>query len=103
MRTSEHRLPRQNTCTQVASTRGAVYGSGKHHRKPRTLSTTEPIHALSAMSQLTGGGASVTHGGYTLSRSMGSRLIHAAPNPLVIAWRWRYEFALVAGLSAGLA
>jgi len=27
----------------------------------------------------------------------------ATPNPLVIAWRWRYEIALVAGLSAGLA
>ena len=27
----------------------------------------------------------------------------AAPNPLVVAWRWRYEIALVAGLSAGLA
>ena len=27
----------------------------------------------------------------------------AAPNPLVIAWRWRYELALVSGLSAGLA
>ena len=26
-----------------------------------------------------------------------------APNPLVVAWRWRYEIALVAGLSAGLA
>ena len=26
-----------------------------------------------------------------------------APNPLVVAWRWRYETALVAGLSAGLA
>jgi hypothetical protein len=26
----------------------------------------------------------------------------AAPNPLVIAWRWRYEIALLAGLSAGL-
>ena len=27
----------------------------------------------------------------------------AAPNPLGVAWRWRYEIALVAGLSAGLA
>ena len=27
----------------------------------------------------------------------------ATPNPLVIAWRWRYEIALVAGLSASLA
>jgi hypothetical protein len=27
----------------------------------------------------------------------------AAPNPLVVAWRWRYEIALMAGLSAGLA
>lgn len=27
----------------------------------------------------------------------------AAPNPLVIAWRWRYEIALVAGLTASLA
>ena len=27
----------------------------------------------------------------------------AGPNPLVIAWRWRYELALVSGLSAGLA
>jgi hypothetical protein len=27
----------------------------------------------------------------------------AAPNPLVAAWRWRYEIALVSGLSAGLA
>jgi hypothetical protein len=26
----------------------------------------------------------------------------AAPNLLVVAWRWRYEIALVAGLSAGL-
>jgi hypothetical protein len=27
----------------------------------------------------------------------------AAPTPLVVAWRWRYELALVSGLSAGLA
>jgi hypothetical protein len=27
----------------------------------------------------------------------------AAPNPLVVAWRWRYEIALVSGLSAGIA
>lgn len=27
----------------------------------------------------------------------------AAPNLLVVAWRWRYEIALVSGLSAGLA
>jgi hypothetical protein len=27
----------------------------------------------------------------------------AAPNPLVLAWRWRYEIALAAGLSAGFA
>ena len=27
----------------------------------------------------------------------------AAPNPLVAAWRWRYEIALLSGLSAGLA
>lgn len=27
----------------------------------------------------------------------------AAPNPLVVAWRWRYEIAFVTGLSAGLA
>ncbi len=26
----------------------------------------------------------------------------AAPNLLVVAWRWRYEIAMVAGLSAGL-
>jgi len=25
------------------------------------------------------------------------------PNPLVVAWRWRYEIALLAGLTAGLA
>jgi hypothetical protein len=32
------------------------------------------------------------------------RLISAAvPNPLVVAWRWRYELALVACLSGGLA
>jgi hypothetical protein len=32
------------------------------------------------------------------------RLISVAvPNPLVVAWRWRYELALVAGLSSGLA
>jgi hypothetical protein len=27
----------------------------------------------------------------------------AAPYPLVLAWRWRYEIALLSGLSAGLA
>jgi hypothetical protein len=26
----------------------------------------------------------------------------AAPNPLVVAWRWRYEIALILGLSAAL-
>jgi len=26
----------------------------------------------------------------------------AIPNPLVVAWRWRYEITLVAGLTAGL-
>jgi hypothetical protein len=26
----------------------------------------------------------------------------ATPNPLVVAWRWRYELILVAGLTAGL-
>lgn len=26
----------------------------------------------------------------------------AVPNPLVVAWRWRYEIALVSGLTAGL-
>ena len=32
------------------------------------------------------------------------RLISSAnPNPLVVAWRWRYELALVACLSSGLA
>jgi len=31
------------------------------------------------------------------------RLISVAvPNPLVVAWRWRYEIALLAGLTAGL-
>jgi hypothetical protein len=31
------------------------------------------------------------------------RLVSVAiPNPLVIAWRWRYEIALVSGLTAGL-
>jgi hypothetical protein len=31
------------------------------------------------------------------------RLISTAvPNPLVIAWRWRYELALVSGLTVGL-
>jgi hypothetical protein len=31
------------------------------------------------------------------------RLISVAiPNPLVVAWRWRYEIALVLGLTAGL-
>ena len=31
------------------------------------------------------------------------RLISTAvPNPLVIVWRWRYEIALVSGLTAGL-
>jgi len=31
------------------------------------------------------------------------RLIPVAiPNPLVVAWRWRYEIALVSGLTAGL-
>lgn len=29
-------------------------------------------------------------------------LIRARPNPLVIAWRWRYEIALVSGLSISL-
>lgn len=27
----------------------------------------------------------------------------ATPNPLVVAWRWRYELAIVSGLPAGLA
>jgi hypothetical protein len=32
------------------------------------------------------------------------RLISVAiPNPLVVAWRWRYEIALLAGLTVGLA
>ena len=43
------------------------------------------------------------HGDNRVPTDLRRLITVATPNPLVIAWRWRYEIALVAGLSASLA
>jgi hypothetical protein len=42
------------------------------------------------------------HSGPTVIRTVRNILISVArPNPLVLAWRWRYELGLLGGLPAG--